>query len=41
VTPKRYNKIFLKIQSIRGFFGNTKTGFGIFLAHLVCLRSEK
>jgi hypothetical protein len=22
VTPKRYNKIFPKIQSIRGFFGN-------------------
>jgi hypothetical protein len=37
VTPKRYNKIFLKIQSMRGFFGN-KCSF--FLTHLVCPKSE-
>jgi hypothetical protein len=44
VAPKRFNKISPKIQIIRDFFGNkifSKANFGIFLAHLVCIKSEK
>jgi hypothetical protein len=47
VTPKRYNKIFPEIQCIRLYVvylvisAVSKTGFGIFEAHLLPLKSEK
>jgi hypothetical protein len=44
VTPKRLNKIFPEIQVYVVYLAISvvsKTGFGIFLAHLACLKSEK